>query len=206
MESKCSPTHHSIMILFSHLSHPRLYSFIAGKTVELIALILGNPRLGVEEQAKARIQQINNSRDALKACEIPVPSRATLIVVPTTLIGQWGREMLSRVVCSDMTGPTRFDTVNLSGVHCVNSQRMVRLPISKMDLVIEEGVDVKLYDTVSFTLPWGTPNKVRKLIFTPSKHYVIILLQLEANSRICSKTIILSNARRSIKASSQHIK
>jgi hypothetical protein len=123
----------------------------------------------VEEQVNARIQQINNSRDTVKACEIPVPSRATLIVVPTTLIGQWGREMLSRVVCSDVNGPTKFDTVNLSGVQCVASQRMMRLPISKTDLVLEEGVEVKISEIVSFTLPWGTPNKVQILIFTLSK-------------------------------------
>lgn len=130
--------------------------------MELIALILGNPRLGVEAQVEARERQIRASRDAIKACEIPVPSRATLIVVPTTLIGQWGREMLSRVVCSDVTGPGpfKFDTVNLSGVHSVTSQRMMRLPINKTDLVVEEGVEVKVSDTVSFTLPWGTPNKV----------------------------------------------
>jgi hypothetical protein len=120
----------------------------------------------VEEQVKARVQQINNSRDTVKACEIPVPSRATLIVVPTTLVGQWGREMLSRVVCSDVNGPTKFDTVNLSGVQCITSQRMMRLPISKTDLVLEEGVEVEVSDIVSFTLPWGTPNKVQILIFT----------------------------------------
>jgi hypothetical protein len=120
----------------------------------------------VEEQVKARIQQINSSRDSVKACEIPVPSRATLIVVPTTLIGQWGREMLSRVVCSDVIGPTKFDTVNLSGVQCVTSQRMMRLPISKMDLVVEEGVEVQVSDIVSFTLPWGTPNKVQMFTLT----------------------------------------
>jgi len=55
-----------------------------GKTVEVLALILGNPWKNI-------------SRFVSSEKEIKIPTRATLIVVPGTLASQWLREIQTRV-------------------------------------------------------------------------------------------------------------
>ena len=68
-----------------------------GKTLEVIAIVLGNPRVMNTKAAiesKKRLTSI--STDKQEKLESLIDTKATLIVVPPTLIGQWRKEIQSR--------------------------------------------------------------------------------------------------------------
>eukprot|EP01035_Chromulina_nebulosa_P020616 gene20616-26733_t len=72
-----------------------------GKTVEAISIILGNPR----------DMSIYKKDDLVEDVR---PIKTTLIVVPTTLIGQWWREFHSRIHdCGNET----FQVINIADFH-----------------------------------------------------------------------------------------
>ena len=80
-------------------------------------------------------------------------TRATLIVVPSTLVGQWSRELQNRIVRSELPRK-KFDVLNVSNKHLKDV-----ITISYEDLVppceyVEKG------QWVQFTIPWGPIEKV----------------------------------------------
>ena len=59
-----------------------------GKTIEVLSIILGNPRC-------PGFSEVEESEDGNF-----VNTKATLIIVPSTLIGQWQREIKTQVDCA----------------------------------------------------------------------------------------------------------
>ena len=95
-------------------------------------------------------------------------TRATLIVVPSTLVGQWSRELQNRIVPSELPGK-KFDVLNVS-----NRQLKDVLTIFYEDLVtpcdsVEKG------QRVQFTIPWGPVDKVLYVRTCFQLSYLIIL-------------------------------
>ena len=80
-------------------------------------------------------------------------TRATLIVVPSTLVGQWSRELQNCIVRSELPNK-KFDVLNVS-----NRQLKDVLTISYEDLVTPFECAQK-GQMVQFTIPWGPVDKV----------------------------------------------
>ena len=80
-------------------------------------------------------------------------TRATLIVVPSTLVGQWSRELQSRIVYSELPSK-KFDVLNVS-----NRYLKEVLTIPAEDL-LSPSDQLEVGQSVQFTIPWGPPTKV----------------------------------------------
>jgi SNF2 family DNA or RNA helicase len=114
-----------------------------GKTVELIALILGNPLKDMNGDIDVdgddsivkhqlpksftnldggkKVENINENRG--KKAKIITDTKATLIVVPSTLLGQWWRELHNRInkrdknnMSDDDNSIKSFDILDISDI------------------------------------------------------------------------------------------
>ena len=142
----------------------------------MISLILGNPRSEIEEEKIAKgAVDVDEATDALD-CPIITSSRATLIVVPTTLLGQWWRELHKLIIPEDLE-IDKFEVVN------VTNQRLETIVIKISDIIstasstpsvqdspclfIHNEIQVRHKMDIVFTVPWGSPGKVRT-----TSHYI----------------------------------
>lgn len=75
-----------------------------GKTIEVLALVLGNPAL-----PSSLLPPPPPTNKSIKS---KIPTRATLIVVPGTLIPQWWEEIMKRTPASSSGG--EFRALNMS--------------------------------------------------------------------------------------------
>ena len=66
----------------------------------MLALVLGHPRDANPSPAPANPSPHPNPNPTLKEKKCLIPSRATLIIVPTTLMSQWWKEIHTRVDAS----------------------------------------------------------------------------------------------------------
>jgi hypothetical protein len=133
----------SIVIFFSLLSNiiHRL-----GKTVELLALLLGNRHPSISKESP---QVVVPSKGRIR-------SRATLIVVPTTLVGQWWSELHHRVK-PELIASGDFQVINIAG----RNLKEVIVPASDFMPPLKSS---KHLMEVQFRLPWGANNKVRNIL------------------------------------------
>ena len=73
-----------------------------GKTIEVLALVLGNPAspASLVDNAPAGLGS-DGSENPSKSCakKPKYPCRATLIIVPATLLEQWWEEIQKRTTC-----------------------------------------------------------------------------------------------------------
>lgn len=90
-------------------------------------------------------------------------TRATLIVVPSTLVGQWSRELQSRIIYSELPGK-KFDVLNVSNRYLKDI-----LTIPAEDLVSSSDL-IDVGQSVQFTIPWGPASKVVYLLLTDLCH------------------------------------
>jgi hypothetical protein len=104
-------------------------------------------------------------------------TRATLIVVPSTLVGQWSRELQSRIVYSELPSK-KFDVLNVS-----NRYLKEVLTIPAEDLVSASD-HIEVGQSVQFTIPWGPATKVlyvRTCVCSSVRPYVCVCTFVRAS-------------------------
>ena len=132
-----------------------------GKTIEVMTLMVSNPRTDISTGQIYFLPSNPNipgnpppvPKKSTKEVRNMYVTRATLIVVPSTLVGQWSRELQNRLVRSELPGK-KFDVLNVS-----NKQLKDVITISFEDLV-SPCEYVEKEQRVQFTIPWGPVDKV----------------------------------------------
>ena len=152
-------TWHTLTIFCTPLS--QYHCTHTGKTIEVMTLMVSNPRTDISTGESSSLLGDTTKPGGLKtvkqrstkAIRDLYVTRATLIVVPSTLVGQWSRELQSRIVYSELPSK-KFDVLNVS-----NRYLKEVLTIPAEDLVsASDGIEVG--QSVQFTIPWGPPTKV----------------------------------------------
>lgn len=137
--------------------------------------MLGNPGSEMELKRKHSIAMARYGPE-ISALRGPLSSRATLIVVPTTLIDQWSRELRDRVLTADLAANSTFQVANVANrnlseidvlTSCVISGKSPRYATS--DSVVFRVDDIKVGWRVEFRLLWAHPTKV-----TWTNHHFIV--------------------------------
>ena len=140
-----------------------------------------------EKHEKSDIMEVAT---AVEEVCVDVPSsRATLIVVPTILLGQWWRELHNNLASQDLEAG-RFEAALVSNqkfkstvisIDSIVSAQSAGLPLNRSACVFNHN-KIQIYSgmEVVFTLPWGSPGKVftvsgNPLFLVPIIDYVTTL-------------------------------
>ena len=120
-----------------------------------------------EKHEKSDIMEVAT---AVEEVCVDVPSsRATLIVVPTILLGQWWRELHNNLASQDLEAG-RFEAALVSNqkfksteisIDSIVSAQSAGLPLNRSARVFNHN-KIQIYSgmEIVFTLPWGSPGKV----------------------------------------------
>lgn len=146
---------------YLHSTKSRSPYLHTGKTIEVMTLMVSNTRTDISTGESSSLLGDTTKPGGLKtikqkstkAIRDLYVTRATLIVVPSTLVGQWSRELQSRIVYSELPSK-KFDVLNVS-----NRYLKEVLTIPAEDLVSSSD-HIEVGQSVQFTIPWGPPTKV----------------------------------------------
>ena len=118
-----------------------------GKTVICIALVLGNPGHSQVGKEVLPTETLQNEKEKGVTPRSLLSSNATLIMVPSTLVGQWNRELHNRV----KPGNHQLKVINAADLH----NKLVEVDIENVRLVKSEAGHRGKLDKDSSLFDWG---------------------------------------------------